>query len=302
MDDRRRQEPYPPAHDEFLRTILDTTTDGMLVIDGQGHVRAANRRFQELWRVPDALMAAGDDAALLGHVRSQLRDPDGFMAAVQALYESDAESRDVVEFLDGRVFDRLSRPLQIDGQRGRLWSFHDVTALLERDAILRAVVSQSDSCIEVVDVESLRFVEVNDAACRTLGYTRDEYLALHVSDIELQAVGAAVEDDAPGDCFPGYDLRRYAMVKQALRPHLDGRTLQARRVKGETSHHHTDQRQQESSGNEHGDDARFTGAQHAYSASGKAHARHNLQDPDGGEDPGPERPVDDNDGVWHWRK
>ncbi len=185
MDDRRRQEPYPPAHDEFLRTILDTTTDGMLVIDGQGHVRAANRRFQELWRVPDALMAAGDDAALLGHVRSQLRDPDGFMAAVQALYESDAESRDVVEFLDGRVFDRLSRPLQIDGQRGRLWSFHDVTALLERDAILRAVVSQSDSCIEVVDVESLRFVEVNDAACRTLGYTRDEYLALHVSDIQV---------------------------------------------------------------------------------------------------------------------
>ncbi len=185
MDDRRPQSRDPQAQDAFLRTILDATTDGMLVIDGHGRVRAANRRFQQLWRIPDELLASGDDAALLAHVRAQLRDPDDFMAKVQALYDSDAESRDSVEFLDGRVFDRVSHPVAIDGQRGRLWSFHDVTALLERDAILRAVVSQSDNCIEVVDVESLRVIEVNDAACQALGYTREEYLGLRVSDLQV---------------------------------------------------------------------------------------------------------------------
>ena len=184
MDDSTGQIEHE-QQDTLLQTILDTTLDGILVIDAAGRVLKANRRFQELWRIPDALLAAGDDAALLGHVRSQLKDPDGFVASVQALYGSDAESRDYIEFLDGRVFDRLSRSLAFRGSRARIWSFRDVTALVERDAIFRAVVNQSGDCIEVLDVASLRFVEVNDAACRALGYTREEYLGLDVTDLQV---------------------------------------------------------------------------------------------------------------------
>jgi len=40
----------------------------------------------------------------------------------------DAESNDTLEFVDGRVFQRLSKPQYVSGDVvGRVWSFSDVT-------------------------------------------------------------------------------------------------------------------------------------------------------------------------------
>ena len=50
--------------------------------------------------------------------------------------------------------------------------------------LFRKLIDQSSDAIEVVDPETLRFLDVNESACRDLGYTRDELLSRNVSDID----------------------------------------------------------------------------------------------------------------------
>ncbi|SMF95944.1 PAS domain S-box-containing protein [Methylomagnum ishizawai] len=112
----------------MLRAILDSTADGLLVIGPDGAVLACNQRFQALWDVPDALLAEGRDPRLLDYVLDQLVDPEGFRREVDRLYASDEERWDMLDFKDGRVFERFTRPIEWSGQRARLWSFRDITA------------------------------------------------------------------------------------------------------------------------------------------------------------------------------
>jgi anti-anti-sigma regulatory factor len=113
----------------LLQATLEATTDGLLVVDHAGKVTSANHRFVELWRIPLALLESGDDRRVLAHVIEQLADPAAFTAKVMALYSDPlAESFDLLEFKDGRVFERYSRPQLLDGQPvGRVWSFRDIT-------------------------------------------------------------------------------------------------------------------------------------------------------------------------------
>jgi PAS domain S-box-containing protein len=50
--------------------------------------------------------------------------------------------------------------------------------------LFRKLIDQSNDGIEVVDPETLRLLDVNESACRDLGYTRDELLSLKISDID----------------------------------------------------------------------------------------------------------------------
>jgi len=113
----------------LLSATLESTADGILVVDSSGTVEGYNQKFLELWRVPADVLATRDDARLIASVQGQLRDPDGFTAKVRQLYEApDAVSFDVLEFLDGRVFERYSQPRKVEGTTvGRVWSFRDVS-------------------------------------------------------------------------------------------------------------------------------------------------------------------------------
>ncbi|MFN8589537.1 MAG: PAS domain S-box protein [Candidatus Eisenbacteria bacterium] len=111
------------------QATIESTTDGILVVDLQGHWAGFNRRFVDMWRIPPELANRGDDARVLEHVREQLSDPDAFRAKVEELYSHpEASSFDEVGFRDGRVFERYSLPQMLDGKPvGRVWSFRDVT-------------------------------------------------------------------------------------------------------------------------------------------------------------------------------
>ncbi|MGE5179165.1 MAG: ATP-binding protein [Bacteroidota bacterium] len=128
-EERQRLESERRQALSLLEATLESTTDGVLVVDRHGKIVRFNDRFVQLWRIPADVIRSRDDDRAIATVLAQLEDPEAFVARVRSLYaDPEAESHDVLRFKDGRVFERFSRPQRIRGEVvGRVWGFRDVT-------------------------------------------------------------------------------------------------------------------------------------------------------------------------------
>jgi len=144
-----------------LQATLESTADGILVVDLDGKIVAHNRRFQEIWHLPASMIAANSDAAgrrnLIQHVQSQLINPQFFVDGIQERYaEPQSDSFDILNFKDGRVIERYSIPLRLDGRSvGRVWSFRDVTARRRAECVQEAVYRISHTAHTAENLQAL---------------------------------------------------------------------------------------------------------------------------------------------------
>ena len=53
--------------------------DGILVVSADGRILLSNKRFAELWGIPDDVINSGTDEAALAFVGDKLRDPKAFI-------------------------------------------------------------------------------------------------------------------------------------------------------------------------------------------------------------------------------
>ncbi len=113
-----------------LTATIESTTDGILVVDLNQKVTSYNTRFLDIWNIDRTLAEAGNDDELLAQCVVQLKDPDAFIDSVKQLYAHPEATDFSTLFLgDGRILERYSQPQRI-GEKilGRVWSFRDVTA------------------------------------------------------------------------------------------------------------------------------------------------------------------------------
>ena len=124
-------------------TAMENSLDAIVVVDENRRIISFNRKFCELWNIPQELVEAGGNEPVLWALAEQVTDGEAFIASVKHLYEHHDElGQGKLRLKDGRVIERHTAPLLATGQKylGRIWYFRDVT---EREFAIATIENQN---------------------------------------------------------------------------------------------------------------------------------------------------------------
>jgi diguanylate cyclase (GGDEF)-like protein/PAS domain S-box-containing protein len=160
----RRQAALDTAQSlSLLRATIESTTDGILVVDNAGQVTTYNQQFVALWHIPPEVLAIGKARPIQEFAANQVEDPQRFAEHIRELFsQPDQSCFDTLQFKDGRTFERSSFPQRLGDQVvGRVWSFRDITernqaeqALAERELELRTIIENEPECVKLLSADS----------------------------------------------------------------------------------------------------------------------------------------------------
>jgi PAS domain S-box-containing protein len=180
--------------EELLKSTIEATADGILVVDEDGKILHANKRYAQIWNIPNELLETRDDRKLLDYVLDQLLYPDEFLAKVQKLYQSMDEDFDTIYFKNGQMLERKSCPLMRNKEiSGRVWSFRDVTeqkqalkALQKSEERHRIYFENVSDAIFSIDPD-YKIINISPSVEKLLGYTPEEMTGKPIQDLNVLA-------------------------------------------------------------------------------------------------------------------
>lgn len=128
-----------------LRATLESTGNGIMVIDWLGRIASMNRLFSNMWQIPDDLLRGYNDAAVLEFIAAHVLETDACSRRLQEIVDNN-QTDDLFHLKDGRVFECKSRP-QYLGERiiGRVFGFSDITDRIQIEQELIAACEKAES-------------------------------------------------------------------------------------------------------------------------------------------------------------
>ncbi|OGS91943.1 MAG: hypothetical protein A2Z95_03455 [Gallionellales bacterium GWA2_60_18] len=204
---------------EFLDTVFENALDAIVLMDSRGVITGWSRQAEKIfgWSKEEAVGRLMHETLVPERYReAHVRGMQQFLSTgkgsvLNSRMEIPALHRDGHEF----TIELSIAPIKTADGYGISSFIRDISErqklehqLVEREALFRAVFDQADSGIELIDPDTLRFVEANPAACRMLGYTHEELLRLNLEDTQVdmdrKALLAAVRriEEEGGAIFP----------------------------------------------------------------------------------------------------
>lgn len=221
--------------------LLEHAPDAFLSVDTTGTVAHCNATAER--------MTGYTKAEIIGRPVSDLYDPECLPQVRDALTRfletgalHNVELR--IRRRDGSLLDVGLSATAVRDTGGRIVAsrstWRDISSRKRAESALRAseeryrtLFAVNPQPMWVYDIETLRFLEVNAAAIRLYGYTRDEFLARTIADIrpaaEVPRLLAALEDGAPRMSVTGqwhHVLKSGAVIDVEIHSHalrFDGR-------------------------------------------------------------------------------
>jgi len=139
ITERKEAEAQLTSKTALLEAQVNSTLDGILVIDNDEQILLHNQRWVDLWSMPKEITTLADNRKRVEWISSQVTNPNQYCNKVAYLNaHPDESSRDEVELINGKYLERYSGPVRgTDGKHfGRIWSFHDITERKEAEVQL----------------------------------------------------------------------------------------------------------------------------------------------------------------------
>jgi diguanylate cyclase (GGDEF)-like protein/PAS domain S-box-containing protein len=113
----------------LIRSTLESSADGILVVDNQDQVVDYNTKFLELWEIPSNMLASKDAHIIYNYIFENLVQPQEFMEKNETLKSKpDSVTIEIIKLKNGKIFEQYSQPHKLhDKTIGRVWSFRDIT-------------------------------------------------------------------------------------------------------------------------------------------------------------------------------
>ncbi|MCX6097529.1 MAG: PAS domain S-box protein, partial [Caldiserica bacterium] len=175
----------------LLKATMESTADGILVVDLAGRITLWNQKFTDMWQIPEEIMSKHADELALNYVLQQLAQPEEFLAKVRELYgQPEESSNDRFDLADGRIFQRYSQPEKIGEEIvGRVWSFSDITERKRAEeetkretAFFDQLVETAPEGIAITDTQG-RVMRVNAEFVGMFGYGANEAVGQCIDDL-----------------------------------------------------------------------------------------------------------------------
>lgn len=211
---RKEAEEALQRSENRLRTLLENSSDGIVLLDARGVTRFASPAIRGiLGYSPDAVVGRSgldllhpDDRAAASETAAELqRNPDRTVTTCFRHRHRDGSWR----YLEAVNRNLLHEP----GIQAVVVNFRDVTArqkaaqaLRDSEDRYRLLFDQNPQPIYVCDRRTLDFLAVNEAAIRQYGYSRKEFLGMKVTQIR------------PPEDVPDF-LQRFGRVEENLVSH-----------------------------------------------------------------------------------
>ena len=165
--------------EERSRSIIESSPIGITVYDPSGQCVSAN---ESIGRIIGATREQ-----VLGQNFHRIESWKGsglYEKSLQAIGDGQPKSHAAIitTTFGKRVY--LDCYLVSFSGGGLLFMAHDITSRMTAEERFRTVVNLSSDAFMSADLEG-RVADVNEAACRMLGYSRDELTGMHISEIDV---------------------------------------------------------------------------------------------------------------------
>lgn len=166
----------------LLRATLESTADGIMMVNGHGQVVDWNQKFVEMWRIPSHMLESGTEKIGFEYILEQVSNPAAVIADVEFLYKNPSWQGELpaLHFKDGRIFERFTQPQQIGNEIvGRVFSFRDVTQKQMANDELRIrerAIEASILGVVIIDITKtgMPIIYVNRAFERITGHMEQQ--------------------------------------------------------------------------------------------------------------------------------